>query len=724
MGSVRPLKTAVALGDVDDTSLALPSVNHYRSGIERVLEQVKSIKRTKSRRLSNTSASTSVPPTSPVDDSVFFDDLKSPSSPLSGSIFFRNGLSRSLGQERTFNRHITNQKSDSVKRNTVVTKHQNERSHPAGGTLGLRVSNASRSEPNLGRHLLLPNDFVTPNNVFSNKSTHRTVMSTRRFVKTRSAQPQPVRAVNGHVNTTKSQLVSTRKEASKMSVKRSADEPLGQVKGDLGLNGNSKLADITIKEAVDYLSREEETYQQCGASFIQHSTFLEDQAKDEVFKLNGILPLVSLLSSPASYVCQTASAALRNLSFKNNRNKEQIERCGGITKAVTALRDSDCAETQKQLTGLLWNLSSVDSLKPDLLKSALPVLMECVILPYTRSPDQTDGNRLDPEVFFHATGCLRNLSSAKQSNRQTLRMCRGLVDSLVSYVKDCVDEGKPDDKSAENCMCILHNLTFQLEAEAPALFSRIMALAKPEHRTLGDTGPINCFSAQSKDLDREIDFPIVEDRHPTGASWLFHSTTLQCYLDLLGSSQREETLEACCGALQNLTTHQGIVSRVMSQTIVQKLNGMKVIEPLLKSGKANVQKNTMALVGNLAKNPQVQNTLARKTLPELASILTASTAEGNESDDTLAMACQTANCLFMKEPEASKHLLTNKLINSLSRLSQNRYFPKASKAAALLLHNVWSEKQLQSFLKKQGMNKSSFVNDITTAAHKSVQVVD
>lgn len=29
-----------------------------------------------------------------------------------------------------------------------------------------------------------------------------------------------------------------------------------------------------------------------------------------------------------------------------------------------------------------------------------------------------------------------------------------------------------------------------------------------------------------------------------------------------------------------------------------------------------------------------------------------------------------------------------------------RYFPKSKKAAALLLYNLWSDKELQSFLKK------------------------
>lgn len=55
-------------------------------------------------------------------------------------------------------------------------------------------------------------------------------------------------------------------------------------------------------------------------------------------------------------------------------------------------------------------------------------------------------------------------------------------------------------------MCILHNLTFQLEAEAPALFSRITALAKTvdKNHSQGDTGPIGCFSPQGKGLEHEV----------------------------------------------------------------------------------------------------------------------------------------------------------------------------------------------------------------------------
>lgn len=61
-------------------------------------------------------------------------------------------------------------------------------------------------------------------------------------------------------------------------------------------------------------------------------------------------------------------------------------------------------------------------------------------------------------------------------------------------------------QSVENCVCVLNNLSFQLEAEAPTLFSRISALAKPVSRgqSQGDAGAIGCFSPQSKSLVQEV----------------------------------------------------------------------------------------------------------------------------------------------------------------------------------------------------------------------------
>lgn len=45
-----------------------------------------------------------------------------------------------------------------------------------------------------------------------------------------------------------------------------------------------------MKEAVDFLSNEDETYQHCGASYIQHNTFIDDKAKEEV---DGLVIFIS-----------------------------------------------------------------------------------------------------------------------------------------------------------------------------------------------------------------------------------------------------------------------------------------------------------------------------------------------------------------------------------------------------------------------------------------------
>lgn len=698
-----PLRSVISVGDVEETSLALPSANQFGTGRQRVLDQVQTIKRAKSRSTIRSSTG-STSPTSPLVSPVYTKSMKSLPDTLNGSysssaFTFANGASKKGAKTRW---------------NSISSSHRERHFLPVR-------ANTSRSEPEMGQHPRVKRSVPpAPQRQFNRSSVQQTHGHSE-YLSTRKSQvvvdgPDWIKGNR--------QVVASRRDVGSALNKRSV--------ADMTISGSKSKSDasdvqtseLTMKQAVEFLSREDENYQHCGASFIQHSTYMKDQAKQEVLKLNGIPALVSLLRSPSEQVQQTASAALRTLAFKDIKNKEEIQSCGGITETLTLLKKTHSSETQKHLTGLLWNLSSEDNLKPELVGSALPVFMETVVLPFAGGADPPGA--MDPDVFYHTTGCLRNLSCARPKQRQALRNCRGLIDSLLSYVQNCVAAGRPDDKSVENCVCVFHNLTFQLEAEAPALFSMITALARVPCRadSQGDTSPISCFSQQSRKLEQEnpFDYPVSENQHPTGAGWLLHSKTLQTYLSLLGTSQSDDTLEASCGALQNLTSNSGIVSHVMSQIIVQKLNGLPAIAPLLRSPKPNIQKSAMTLVGNLTKNQRLQTSIARQALPELAGILSSGTKEGTESDDTLGIACQTAQSLILREPELAKQHLTKPLVSSLNDLSGNKYFPKSSKAAALLLNNLWSDKEIQSFLKKQGMSKTSFVNDFTTAASKSVQL--
>lgn len=54
------------------------------------------------------------------------------------------------------------------------------------------------------------------------------------------------------------------------------------------------------------------------------------------------------------------------------------------------------------------------------------------------------------------------------------------------------------------------------------------------------------------------------------------------------------------------------VSSVISQMIVQKVNGLQVICPLVKSEKVNIQRSAVALLGNLTKTPNLTNSIGMR----------------------------------------------------------------------------------------------------------------
>ncbi|XP_008407197.1 plakophilin-1 [Poecilia reticulata] len=733
MSGADPLKSAISIRGADDTSLALPSANEYHSREQRVRAQVQSLRRTKSRHSSSgRSESSCLSPSSPEYDSVFLDGAKSSQlSSSNGSVFLSNGSSKVFTTNRNMNNQhmIGNMKRANMRKQTM--NHYESRHSAGGGVARLGLANTSRSEPGL----VFNNSVPRPSVLMQTQPTVEQRGNRNTYVKNHSisnhymkrtvSQTHPLYPLNGSGQMHKhSQYRVSQPEMNKTRSQYTVTDSSSKAQINSEVNGNSVSSNITMQEAVLLLSSKDEKLQNGGASYIQHNTFINDKAKEEVCTLNGIPPLVRLLQSPNSQVKGTASAALRNLTFQNNKNKEEIQRCDGIPEVVAQLRDSESAELDKQLTGLLWNLSSVDNLKSDLLKNALPVLMERVILPYTKGSRDT----VSADVFCHATGCLRNLSSPNEASRQTMRKCRGLIDGLAAYIKECVENKKTEDEALEHSVSTLHNLTFHLEEEFSSLFININSLAKNmmSNASQNNTNSVGCFNAQSKPLqsDRPFDYAVIEDPQPNGAGLLIHSKTLKDYLSLIRLTERQSLQDACWGILQNLTAHESAVSYVMSQIIVKKLNGIHYISPFLKSDKVNMQKSAMGLVVNLIKNPNLCSVVGEKAVPDLLSVLSKDTAGANESDDALAFACQAASGLVLNNVELTKRHLSEKLIKSLSSISQNYYFPKSNKAASVLLIRMWSNKELQSSLKKLGLSKSMFINDTTMAVQKSLQVVD
>lgn len=76
----------------------------------------------------------------------------------------------------------------------------------------------------------------------------------------------------------------------------------------------------------------------------------------------------------------------------------------------------------------------------------------------------------------------------------------------ISHVLACVLCSAICPQSVENCVCVLHNLTYQLETEVPSLFAKMNSLgaASESRANTADMGPIGCFSSQSRKIQQEV----------------------------------------------------------------------------------------------------------------------------------------------------------------------------------------------------------------------------
>ena len=66
-------------------------------------------------------------------------------------------------------------------------------------------------------------------------------------------------------------------------------------------------------------------------------------------------------------------------------------------------------------------------------------------------------------MFRNSSGILRNISSAGDYGRKKLRECEGLVDSVLYLVKKAIEKANIDNKSVENCVCVLRNLSYRAQ---------------------------------------------------------------------------------------------------------------------------------------------------------------------------------------------------------------------------------------------------------------------
>ncbi|MFT7798290.1 plakophilin-2-like [Arapaima gigas] len=490
----------------------------------------------------------------------------------------------------------------------------------------------------------------------------------------------------------------------------------------IGQKHNGQALELTLERAVSLLEKETPDIQVTAANYIQNRCFISQQARKQVFNLQGISKLIQLWQSNNEQLHKVAAGALRNVVFENNDNKMQVKDKGGVEALLNVLKSSRDREIRKQLTGLLWNLSSHDLLKDYLCREALQILTDSVIVPCSgidEGENPKDYILADPDTFYNATGCLRNLSSAGPDSRGAMRKCVPLIDALVHYVQGTIADHKPDDKSTENCVCILHNLSYQMYHLTDAHLS--------EQNLAPRSKGIGCFGFHSRDMIQhsEKQLPLVEEKNsPHGVEWLGCPIIVRMYLSLIARSTRKCTQEAATGALQNITAGNRMVSFTMAYTIVRKENGLLQMKKVLREGEQDVKRTAVSLLRNISCYREFHSDIVKQVLPELIALLPNLNSTTDVPSEVTVTLCQILTNLSQSEGLNVRAIVNQGGLGKIIKIStkENGFGPtRAGQAASILLHTMWQHKELHSAYIKAGYRKADFINSKTVKALSSIE---
>ncbi|KAF5901640.1 plakophilin-2-like [Clarias magur] len=481
---------------------------------------------------------------------------------------------------------------------------------------------------------------------------------------------------------------------------------------------------MTIRMAANLLTGKNQEMQITAANFIQNQCFSGADAKKRVATLHGIPKLLKLLESDNGEVQQSAAAALRNVIYENNENKMEVKDQEGVAIILRLLKTNREVETRRHLTGLLWNLSSHDMLKEQLGREAVKPLTDNVLVPcsgITEGEDPKLELLADTEVFLNATSCLRNVSSAGPNARKSMRDCDGLIDCLIYYIRGTIADHNPDDQALENCVCILHNLTYQFEYEVPETFRPILQESRQnagvEARRPGCLAMRNAKQSET-DNHFETEYPLLEETcNPNGVEWLWSSITIRMYLSLLAISTRQLTQEASIGAMQNLTAGNSGVSQAMAYTIVQREGGLQQVKKAFQDGEDDVKRGSVCLLKNISRYKELHSDIITQVLPELVAMLHAPDT-GTVLPAEITGVCQILNNLSQESVQNAHAVLNNGVLPRIIKISSKERHgsTKAGQAASVLLHTLWRHSELHGIYKKAGYRKTDFINSRTVRA--------
>ncbi|XP_022261103.1 catenin delta-1 isoform X7 [Vulpes vulpes] len=472
-----------------------------------------------------------------------------------------------------------------------------------------------------------------------------------------------------------------------------------------------------------------------AAAYLQHLCYRNDKVKTDVRKLKGIPVLVGLLDHPKKEVHLGACGALKNISFgRDQDNKIAIKNCDGVPALVRLLRKARDMDLTEVITGTLWNLSSHDSIKMEIVDHALHALTDEVIIPHSgweREPNEDCKPRhIEWEsVLTNTAGCLRNVSSERSEARRKLRECDGLVDALIFIVQAEIGQKDSDSKLVENCVCLLRNLSYQVHREIPQ--AERYQEAPPS--VANNTGPhaASCFGAKKgKDewfsrgkkptedpANDTVDFP-KRTSPARGYELLFQPEVVRIYISLLKESKTPAILEASAGAIQNLCAGRWTYGRYIRSALRQE-KALSAIADLLTNEHERVVKAASGALRNLAVDARNKELIGKHAIPNLVKNLPGGqqSSSQNFSEDTVVSLLNTINEVIAENLEAAKKLRETQGIEKLVLINKSgNRSEKEVRAAALVLQTIWGYKELRKPLEKEGWKKSDFQVNLNNAS--------
>ncbi|XP_032379003.1 plakophilin-3a isoform X1 [Etheostoma spectabile] len=506
---------------------------------------------------------------------------------------------------------------------------------------------------------------------------------------------------------------------SMQSVGRGMDIYSGQMEMGASMGNLSGITSLDMPTAVQNLREPDHELQVLGAAYIQHECYNDNDAKNEVRRLKGIGELVRLFNCDNQEVQRYATGATRNLIYENMDNKVALIEEGGIPQLVEALKDQD-DELHKNITGILWNLSSKDNLKEKLARETLPELTDKILVPLSGGGESEaiQQTASEADIFYNTTGCLRNMSSVNEKTRQLMRETHGLVDSLVGYIKTSLDENKAEDKGVENAVCVLRNLSYQLYSEMPP--SSMMRLEGPTRgQDSGKGDAIGCFTPQSRKAknskNQDLSTFTEVARVPKGVEWLWHPQIVGVYNRVLRQCEiNSTTREAAAGALQNITAGDKRWASVLSRVALEQERMLPVLLDLLRTNNDLELRSLTGFLRNLSRHSRDKNDMATKVVNNLVNKLPDDGNKKEPSSEVVVNICGVLNNLVTSSTLAARDITffdgLPKLIGIKNSHDNSSGKIKAAKAAATVLSNMFQYKKLHKNYKEKGFSRPDFAD--------------